>query len=109
MSAQVDYQTVLVPRWNINSAQIEVPADLVARSRPSSHSVPIVRIRKRTKRPHVARNVVLAVLASQLAFFGIFVAADYSMEAGQRAGYKLVCATVGFGRYTGVDCHWDRL
>jgi hypothetical protein len=109
MSAQVDSRAIPVPRWDVNSAQIEVPADLVARSRPSSHSVPIVRIRERTKRPRVARNLVLAVLASQLAFSGIFVATYYSMEAGQRAGYKLVCATVGFGRHTSVECDWDKL
>jgi hypothetical protein len=93
----------------INSGVILVPVEIVARSHPSSHSVPIIRARATIRRPHVVRNLVIAVLASQLALAGVFAATYYSIQAGEEAGYKLACVTVGLGRGAHPECHWEKL
>jgi len=97
------------PFEEINSNVILVPAEIAARSRPSSHSVPIVRPRKKIKRRHIARNVILAIFASQLVFAGVITVTYYSIEAGHDAGYKLACSTVGIGRYAYPECHWEKM
>src|SRR5579871_3833051 len=93
----------------INSGVIFVPAEIVGRSRPSSHSVPIVGPRRKIRRQHLVRNLVAAGLVSAVALAGVLAATYYSIEAEQDAGYKLVCSTVGFGKYAHSECHWEKL
>lgn len=92
----------------INSGVILVPAEIVGRSRPSSHSVPIVRAREKVRRARPIRNVVVAVLAALLAMAGVFAATYYSVETGREAGYKLVCSTIGLGKHAQPECHWEK-
>jgi len=63
-----------------------VPAEVIARSQPSGHSVPIVRGTQKSKRAHPYRNLVMASLVS---LFGMGIAVYYSIEAGRGAGSRL--------------------
>jgi hypothetical protein len=65
----------------MSGPQIVVPADVVARSHPSGHSVPIVRIKRKLERAHPYRNLVIVLLVSQVALFG-FIFAVYYLHFG---------------------------
>jgi hypothetical protein len=88
--------------------QIVVPADLVARSRPSGHSVPLTHAKHKLKRSRAYRNMIAACLAALVAMFGLIVAIDYSVEAGRDAGYQLVCPVLGSGKAAVRICQWQK-
>jgi hypothetical protein len=86
--------------------QIAVPADLIARSRPCGHSVPIVVRRQKLARPHPWRNIAVAGLVAAVAVFGLVMAVDIWMQAHEAAGYHLACSIEGFGKNRGTVCRW---
>ena len=88
--------------------QIIVPAKLIARSLPSGHSVPIIRMRRLLKRAHPVRNLVILCLFLLFALFGVGTMIYYSMEAGRAAGYHLACSETGVGRWVHTVCQWER-
>jgi hypothetical protein len=87
--------------------QIIVPAEIVARSRPSGHSVPIVGAKRKLTRTHPYRLVVGALLLSLVLGLGLVGVIYYAVEEGNLAGYHLVCATTGTGRGARFECHWE--
>jgi hypothetical protein len=93
---------------NENIPRIVVPADLVARSRPSGHSVPIVHTRQKLKRAHPYRNLVVASSVVLVALFGQIIAVYCSIEAGRNAGHHLVCPVVGGGKGARTICYWEK-
>ncbi|HEY6255949.1 MAG TPA: hypothetical protein VIY51_09175 [Xanthobacteraceae bacterium] len=88
--------------------QIVVPADLVARSHPAGHSVPLVCTKRKFKRAHPYRILALALLVSLVALMGLTVAVDHALEAGRDAGYHLVCTADGSGARAHLACHWEK-
>jgi hypothetical protein len=90
-----------------NIQQIVVPAALVARSRPSGHSVPITHAKHKLKRSHPYRNMMTPCLVAVVALIGLTIAVDYSVEAGRAAGYQLVCPVVGGGKGAVRICRWE--
>jgi hypothetical protein len=89
--------------------QIIVPAKLIARSLPSGHSVPIIRIRRKLERARPFRNLVVVSLLSLVALFGVGILIYYSVEAERAAGNHLICSAVGVGKGLHTVCHWERL
>ena len=98
-------------RLSENPPQFTVPAELVARSRPAGHSVPIVRARQKLRRSHPYRLGVAALLLTLVLVLGMLGGVYYVLEAGSAAGYHLVCTTVGApgSKTAHVDCHWEQL
>jgi hypothetical protein len=94
-----------------NPPQFIVPAELVARSRPAGHSVPIVRARQKLRRSHPYRLVVGALLLTLVLVLGMVGGVYYVLETGSAAGYHLVCTTVGApdSKTAHVDCHWEQV
>lgn len=90
-----------------NIPQILVPADLVKRSRPSRHSVPIAHAKHKLKRSHPYRDMITPCLVAVVALIGLIVAVDYSVETGRAAGYHLVCPVVGSGKGAVRICRWE--
>ena len=88
------------------TVSVLVPADVIARSRPSGHSVPIARARQRIERRHPLRNVAVALLIALVPLLGLGALIYYSMDAQQRAGLHLVCHTEQTGRATHSVCNW---
>ncbi len=96
--------------------EIVVPADLVARSHPTGHSVPIIRTKRQRKRAPSYRNLIIAsVLASLVAGAVLFVMSMriyQSFEPEREAGYHLVCELVVTGGGKGLRqdrvCHWEK-
>src|SRR5689334_1285821 len=92
-----------------DSHEVVVPPDLVARSRPMGHSVPIVRTRRKRIRAHPYRNLAIPVVIALVSLFGLVLAVDFSVATGQNAGYHLVCVKVSTGRRGEVpSCHWEK-
>jgi hypothetical protein len=90
-----------------NIPQIVVPAALVARSRPSRHSVPITHAKHKLRRIHPYRNMITPCLVAVVALIGLVMAVDYSVEAGRAAGYQLACPLVGGGKGAVRICRWE--
>src|SRR5438105_8695061 len=88
--------------------QVFVPADLIARSRPSRHSVPIARMKRKLERVHPYRNVVVALLVALVALSAVTIAVYHSMDMGRAAGYRLTCSVVGIGKSARSVCHWEK-
>jgi len=95
--------------------EIVVPADVVARSHPTGHSVPIVQAKRKRKHAPSYRNLIIAsVLASLVAAALLFVMSMQvyqSFEPQREAGYHLVCQPVvtgGRGLRQDSVCHWEK-
>jgi hypothetical protein len=78
------------------TTEIVVPADLVARSRPSGHSVPITRMRQKVRRVHPYRNLINALLLTLVLLF-VMSLAIYLIDAMRAARYYLLYWLVGVG------------
>jgi hypothetical protein len=89
-------------------ARIEVPADVVARSRPSRHSVPLAHARHKVARTHPFRNLAVAFLIALVPLIGIGVLIYYSAAEERSAGNHVVCVTEGVGRFMHPVCGWER-
>jgi hypothetical protein len=74
-----------------SSSRVVVPPDLVARSRPSRHSVPIIRAKRERKHPQSLRNFVIIGLVSLACLAGTIFVVYSAIEAHRHAGYQLVC------------------
>jgi hypothetical protein len=74
-----------------SSSRIVVPPELVARSRPSRHSVPIIRARQKRHRAHPLRNLITLGLVSLVCLAATIFVVYSAMEAKRDAGYQLVC------------------
>lgn len=94
-------------RMDYNRPQIIVPAELVARSHPTGHSVPIVREKRKLLRPHPYRLVAMALVTTLVLGLGVVGTVYYAVEVGQGAGYHLACPIVGTGRWAHYECHWE--
>jgi hypothetical protein len=90
------------------TTSIEVPADVIARSRPSGHSVPLARARSKVVRKHPFRNLAVAFLIAFIPLMGIGTLIYYSAVEQRNAGNHLVCFTEGTGRFMHSVCHWER-
>ncbi len=88
-------------------SRIVVPADVVARSHPSGHSVPIIAMKPKPRRAHPYRTVGVLVLLAVLALIGLGVAGHYGIEAQREAGYRLTCEVSGAS--AGTVCHWEKI
>jgi hypothetical protein len=103
-------QRASMPQTGISDGhEVVVPPDLVARSRPMGHSVPIVRTRQKRSRTHPYRNLAIPVLIAVVSVFGLILAVDFSVATGQDAGYHLACVKVSTGRGGEMpSCHWEK-
>jgi hypothetical protein len=90
-----------------DSPEIIVPAELIARSRPTWHSVPLARAKQKLRRSHPYRLVVVAALLTLALGLCMVFAINYVVEAGHVAGYHLVCVRVGIEKGAHVECHWE--
>ena len=88
--------------------EIVVPDELVTRSRPTGHSVPIIRKRRHRSRPHPCRNLAIACLVALTSMFGLVLVVKSSVAAGQAAGYHLVCPIVETPKGPVSGCHWEK-
>jgi hypothetical protein len=93
-----------VPMREIN--QIIIPADIVLRSHPSGHSVPLVRKREELKNRRPYRNLMIGLLVALIATAGTGMALYYSYKMERDAGYQLVCTQVVLSKITQRDCVW---
>jgi hypothetical protein len=93
-----------VPMREIN--QITVPADVVLRSHPSGHSVPLVRKREERKNRHPYRNLMIGLLVALIATAVTGMALYYSYKMERDAGYQIVCTQVVLSKITQRDCVW---
>jgi hypothetical protein len=91
-----------VPMREIN--QIIVPADLVTRSRPSGHSVPLVRKREKLNNRYPYRYLVIGLLVSLIATAATGAAFYYSDKMHRDAGYHLVCNQIVLSKTNKIDC-----
>jgi hypothetical protein len=93
--------------------QIVVPADVVARSRPTGHSVPIIRPHRKLKRsPPIRKLIIVSAVTSLVALavlFSLSMRIYSSYEPLRAAGYHLVCQELVTGG-SGLQrvCHWDK-
>jgi hypothetical protein len=83
------------------ATEIVVPADLVARSRPSGHSVPITRMRQKVKRAHPYRNLINALLLT-LVFLFVMSLSIYLIDAARAARHHVLYWLAGVGGLTAV-------
>jgi hypothetical protein len=86
--------------------QIVVPADLVTRSQPSGHSVPLLRKREKAENRFPYRNLMIGLLVALIATAGTGAALYYSYKMERDAGYQLVCHEVMRTKITERDCSW---
>jgi hypothetical protein len=89
--------------------QIIVPADLVARSQPSGHSVPLFRKRGRLESRFPYRNLVIGLLVALIATAGTGAALYRSYQMERDAGYQLVCTQIVRTKITERDCSWQNV
>jgi hypothetical protein len=89
--------------------EIIVPADLVARSQPSGHSVPLLRKRKTLESRFPYRNLVIGFLVALIATAGTGAALYYSYKMERDAGYQLVCTEIVRTKITERDCSWQKV
>jgi hypothetical protein len=89
--------------------QIIVPADVVARSQPSGHSVPLFRKRERLESRFPYRNLVIGLLVALIATAGTGAALYYSYKMERNAGYQLVCTEIVRTKITERDCSWQKV
>jgi hypothetical protein len=90
-------------------SRIIVPADLVARSQPSGHSVPLLRKREKAETGFPYRNLVIGLLVALIATAGSGAALYYSYEMERDAGYQLVCTQTVRTKITERDCSWQKV
>jgi hypothetical protein len=95
--------------------EIVVPADLVARSRPAGHSVPIIRAKRESRRAPWCRNLVIASVVAPVVALAVLAGLSmliyHSFEPKREAGYHLVCQAVltgGRGLREESVCHWEK-
>ena len=89
--------------------QIIVPADLVTRSQPSGHSVPLVRKTEKLETRFPYRNLVIGLLVALIATAGTGAALYYSYKMERNAGYQLVCTEIVRTKITERDCSWQKV
>jgi hypothetical protein len=89
--------------------QIIVPADLVARSQPSGHSVPLLRKREKLGSRFPYRNLAIGLLVALIATAGTGAALYYSYKMERDAGYQLVCTEIARTKITERDCSWQKV
>jgi hypothetical protein len=90
-------------------SRIIVPADLVAQSQPSGHSVPLLRKRERLESRFPYRNLVIGLLVALIATAGTGAALYYSYKTERDAGYQLVCTQTVRTKITERDCSWQKV
>ncbi len=90
------------------TTSIEVPADVVARSRPSRHSVPLASAKHKVARTHPFRNLAVAFLIALVPLMGLGVLTYYSAAEELSAGNHMVCVIGGTGRLQHSVCHWEK-
>ncbi len=88
--------------------QIVVSADLVARSHPSGHSVPLLRKRERSKNRYPHLYLMIGVLVSLIATAATGTAFYYSDKMHRDAGYHLVCNQIVLSKTSRIDCIWEK-
>jgi hypothetical protein len=113
LAQQVPIEAENIPQSNSlsikdNITEIVVPADVVARSHPSGHSVPIIGKRRKLIRAHPYRNLVIISLVSLAALIGVCFIVYVAIEEHRAAGYHLACSTVGVGKGAHTVCNWEK-
>src|ERR1700722_11762724 len=78
------------------TTEIVVPAELVARSRPSGHSVPITRMKEQLQRPDPYSNMSVAALLTMVLLLAVSIG-FYAIDAVRAAGYRLPYWLAGAG------------
>jgi hypothetical protein len=78
-----------------SNPSVIVPAELVERSRPCGHSVPIIRMKQELQRSHPYRSLMVVSLICLGLVFAAIYAAYAQIQAQRGAGYQLVCQQRG--------------
>jgi hypothetical protein len=78
-----------------SNACVIVPAELVERSRPCGHSVPIIRMKQKLQRLHPYRSLMVVSLICLGMVFAAILAVYDQIQAQRDAGYQLVCQQRG--------------
>jgi hypothetical protein len=91
-------------------SQIIVPANLVTQSRPSGHSVPLIRKRKKSnsRYRYPYRYLITALLVSVVAIAATATAFYYSDKMQRDAGYHLVCTQIVLSKTNPINCIWQK-